>query len=784
MSADQLSTISSVYECLATREAWRSTANFSFSNGGTTLRLGGSSTWFGVTRWANEYFVTGCDGVPRHSFSGGTTGSYYLSSHDGGWVLPYTNVVGDGQYVGTPPCTSVDEDIVEKYCSQIVSMYHENERIYSSYSRRGTSFLDLPKSLPRSGCIWTGVNPRLTECNFNIGTAHLYHFPDDRYKTTPPLCPLSDTSPITVMPPQQTGTVVVEGQTFTSPSVYIKYEDINFSYSFQGNWSQWSKASTYLPFKSEDVHSVCRVGAKTVPYNFRDMYGELPWSAWGCAHNCSSLTTGNITRTWGPLPFMKPPEEERCTGIDTVRYPYKPILAWPEYFSTVIASLYPGAEPEYDCDFGMFNGGIYDPPQLLTKAPVLTTPAAAPKPIMTIPGAITPEPAMPSREPKAPATRTEHANGGATPTYLPDNGNSDPSSGGGAGNSNSGSGSGSGSGGPGSHQQNGAADNAGSGAGSGSGSNNAGPNIGGAIISMINLPPSNPIQRPTPLDPDAPEGTPISALPILQPIGNSAADPALGDPGSAAGRPPNGAGGSPKAAGSSPHAADAWPNAPPGAEGSTAGTPGSPNTPGAPGSSQGSLPNDPSTPPAVWINNHLLPLYSSITVPLLSGLGTVQIAYTPSGLVVDGTAYTVPRVGAGQGVINLPSGGKVVVKPASAADLATGASGATGTMAQAVVVDGMTIALGTERTVDGMRVSYGTAGLVVGSRTVGMGEMARGTVVVGAKTMRVGTAGRTSAFTAGVTGYTGARFMGGAERVRGGCMGMVIGGVVVGVMML
>ncbi|KAF2218980.1 hypothetical protein BDZ85DRAFT_61000 [Elsinoe ampelina] len=426
--------ILSLFNCAAASGSFDRTANSTFIPSVTWTDYTGESGLYS-TYYANEFTTTGCDGMPRRTFSGGVPGNSSLTMDR---ITVHGNTRSLGRYLtaGSASC-SLDWTALAQSCEPVRSIYDEYDRMYNSYSRRGTQYNDFVKALPyqppqevlpwdaRSACLYVygRSNPRLPSCTFNIGTAHLYYFQDQADENAAICAPSGSHPPTTVAPvlPEEPSSVIINGQTFIAPSAYVMYNNLTFNYGSGTVSSTWAKETTYLTFKKEDVHSVCRVGATTVPYNFRDLYGELPWSAWACAHGCSSLLTGNATRTYTKI-FQSAYDDDKCRAVDELRYQYRPILAWPEYFSTVLSSLYPGKEPEYDCDFGMYNGGIYDPPQLLTRAPVLTTPAAAPKPVMTIPAAVTLDPASPSPRPQTPATRTGKPQAVTVPTYLPGEG--------------------------------------------------------------------------------------------------------------------------------------------------------------------------------------------------------------------------------------------------------------------------------------------------------------------------------------------------------------------------
>ncbi|KAG8623088.1 hypothetical protein KVT40_008064 [Elsinoe batatas] len=122
---------------------------------------------------------------------------------------------------------------------------------------------------------------------------HLYYFRDQKDENAAICAPSGSHPPTTVAPvlPEETGSAIINGQTFTAPSAYVMYNNLTYIYGSGNMSSTWAKETTYLTFKKEHVHSVCRVGATTVLYNFRDLYGELPWSAEGGGWDEGELRT-------------------------------------------------------------------------------------------------------------------------------------------------------------------------------------------------------------------------------------------------------------------------------------------------------------------------------------------------------------------------------------------------------------------------------------------------------------------------------------------------------------
>lgn len=150
-----------------------------------------------------------------------------------------------------------------------------------------------------------------------------------------------------------------------------------------------------------------------MPFDFNDLNGPVPYDAWLCQPSCSDNING-------------------CLPIDQEAYPYTPYLEWPSTFLDILHSLNT-VEPDL-CSFGYNTHGIFvsllvrgslrrvltnskDPPQLLTIAPALTEPHQAPTPTTTQEQQITADPPAPSGPVSAPAQATTSA--GPAPSPLP-----------------------------------------------------------------------------------------------------------------------------------------------------------------------------------------------------------------------------------------------------------------------------------------------------------------------------------------------------------------------------
>ncbi|KAF4554911.1 Hypothetical protein D9617_3g019800 [Elsinoe fawcettii] len=401
--SDRFPIVSSLMSCMEANGEYTRTAN------ATTLSIRyltipGYPIGRSTILWANEYTYTGCDGVPRVTFSGGTpSGSIYSMM----LITPAasTMTIVDST-LASPPC-SMNDTIVSANCPALATLIHDMNSKYSSGSLRGTIYRDLDKSFGSAlSCNeWYEPSPS-TYCSFGVTFADLFVWPETAYQNVS-LCGPT----ITLPPAAQTATYVVDGMTFISPSVYVSYGGLSYTFLNGSSHTSWSKDSTWFSYQPSDVSSVCRIDYQSYPYNFRDLYGEVPWSAWACAKGCPTRLTGpNTYITYGLGQNDAELYQSYCRSIDVNRFGFGPVLEWPKTFDDILESLH-GPDGLGDCVYGYWEGGIFDPPRTLSKTAMLTTPAAAPSIIMTVPAAPTPEPALPSSPFNLPAASTTHLDG-------------------------------------------------------------------------------------------------------------------------------------------------------------------------------------------------------------------------------------------------------------------------------------------------------------------------------------------------------------------------------------
>lgn len=134
--------------------------------------------------------------------------------------------------------------------------------------------------------------------------------------------------------------VTISGTGYTYPTVYITYSKIDY---FSGGSETHGIEHTHIPqlvasYLPHEVSSLCGVGGnvRTLPFNFQDLEGEVPWSAYNCSLKCTNST--------------------ECLPLDPHFNPYSPYLAWPQTFLSLLHS-WNTFDPD-KCVFGYDNYGI------------------------------------------------------------------------------------------------------------------------------------------------------------------------------------------------------------------------------------------------------------------------------------------------------------------------------------------------------------------------------------------------------------------------------------------
>jgi hypothetical protein len=177
---------------------------------------------------------------------------------------------------------------------------------------------------------------------------------------------------------------VINGSTFWSDSVYVKYDTLGAFRMCDDGFHTVGHPQTgqIVALQSSQISSLCgwritrvlaheiTVGATPVPFNFDDLEGPVPASAYNCMIWCQGS----------------------CTAI--VQKSYMPVLAVPDQ----VRSL----DPEWN-DCVPFWGGSYDPPTAIGSALVAADPTSI-VPIFSPP----PIPAVTPPPPGPPKTTTVH----------------------------------------------------------------------------------------------------------------------------------------------------------------------------------------------------------------------------------------------------------------------------------------------------------------------------------------------------------------------------------------
>lgn len=211
--------------------------------------------------------------------------------------------------------------------------------------------------------------------------------------------------------------MLINGTTYTSPSVYITYNNIRYISAFSSgdvsSSTTFKLESLVVSVDPRDVSTVCgpKNNQATYPFDFQDLQDPIPWSAWMCQPGCVD-------------------NPQSCLPIDPVTSSFQPRLAWPNTFLSILNGLNT-LNPDA-CTFGYGEAGIYvciyclalengantsqDPPQLLTVADALTKPATQETHQLTRPLPITAEPPAPSKPGPALAVPTMSAGPDPRPT--------------------------------------------------------------------------------------------------------------------------------------------------------------------------------------------------------------------------------------------------------------------------------------------------------------------------------------------------------------------------------
>ncbi|KAF4552320.1 Hypothetical protein D9617_10g073010 [Elsinoe fawcettii] len=321
-----------------------------------------------------------CDGVDRVSYDG---------SPQTGMVTSLGEAVynsGTTYADGPAPCDPKTLPITS-FCSHMRVMSREFMRSSIESLRQGSSikWMSAPEY---SGIEELGCPRQFLWCQFNVASAHVLYWPGVTTRSN--ICE-QGVAGQSVTEPRMTAEMIMNGTTYTSPSVYITYSDISYeSVSYSGNATfstTYSLKSLVASLHPDNASTVCgpRRQQATFSFNFEDLQDPIPWSAWVCKPGC----------------IERP---RSCLPIDPLLSSHRPRLAWPNTFLSMLHSLNT-INPD-DCDFGVDEAGVWDPPQLLTMTDRLLGPPAQQNHPMTKPESITKESPAPSNTPIGPATAT------------------------------------------------------------------------------------------------------------------------------------------------------------------------------------------------------------------------------------------------------------------------------------------------------------------------------------------------------------------------------------------
>lgn len=171
---NQYATITSLISCMEANGQYSATDNGT-SLSAVTITVPGALTGRGTTIVSNEYTYTGCDGIPRVTWSGGTPSGLNYT------IMPFTNPASLLSLTYTTktnaPCTP-DTQLASSYCNAFVTIRNEEDRIFTSASRRGTVYQDLIRTWgpPEFTCTrFDDPNPYIASCRFGVEAAELLY---------------------------------------------------------------------------------------------------------------------------------------------------------------------------------------------------------------------------------------------------------------------------------------------------------------------------------------------------------------------------------------------------------------------------------------------------------------------------------------------------------------------------------------------------------------------------------------------------------------------------------
>ncbi|KAF4551467.1 Hypothetical protein D9617_13g099670 [Elsinoe fawcettii] len=323
------------------------------------------------TTFFNAITYSQCDGVPRIGYSGGTP-SFSVSTSTSTIRGIVTSTWTIREDVATPspslPCT-VEDNLPYGYCSALTTVWTDYRDSSYAADAAGTVYTNDAFSMPTRCRL--GFKRLRRTCHIRVSDATMMYWPLP--SRTADFCqPTTTSAPYDI---QRSGNITAQvvtlnGTEYTSPWVYITYHSITYKSKWISTYGiiQTKIPKLVLSYLPHEVSSLCGVGGQvtTMPFDFNDLEGDVPWAAYNCALRCENIT--------------------ECLPMDQYLRPYSPYLAWPQTFLDMLHS-WNSYDPD-QCSFGQDDYGIPDPPQLLTTALHLSQPKEGPAGKTTIIGPV------------------------------------------------------------------------------------------------------------------------------------------------------------------------------------------------------------------------------------------------------------------------------------------------------------------------------------------------------------------------------------------------------------
>lgn len=376
---------SSAWSCIVEQQAFTINGSNDVSIGTTVSTFSQSYVTVTETSFLNTYTYTLCDGYPRIGVSGSKTQASTITTASP--IYNETTIVNTIYSTRSPPCT-VPSSVYKSYCTELVESYNSSLSVFAT----NTAALEPPFMTQCADSLYGGIiaegdDPNHADCYLDLGGGQLYYWP---IETRGSFC--NQTTIAATPTGDGPNTVVVAGQTITSPSVAISFSSMDYIYT-SGTQSIYSTLTTFLIFPPDQVSSQCGYHggfSSPLPFNYGDLNTPVPYSAWYCANNGA----------------YEDPNGDQLP-INTVRHPFNPRLYVPSTIFDLVSN-FPG-HPK-SCTVDPRGFGFFDPPQALTKASsaaLPTVPVAAPTTSAAVPQT---QSAQPSSSIRQPAQQTDQPN--------------------------------------------------------------------------------------------------------------------------------------------------------------------------------------------------------------------------------------------------------------------------------------------------------------------------------------------------------------------------------------